>query len=133
MQSYKTPKAKLFYKRYVEDFNPYEPKKELLEILESKRVSSSGYIKPALRGKKFSEITIEDASYIGYEAKMGTDDSRLLAKLKYYIELTKDESITKDDIEELLYDKDVGLKTSNEQEPNEKVVNSDGVVKPQIF
>jgi len=129
----KTPKGKLFYKRYVENFDPYNPSEVLVEKLNKEVVPNSSYITKNMRGISFNELTIDGASYIGYEAKMGTEDKRLLAKLKYFIELAKDETIEKEEIEELLFDKEVGLKNSKEPDVNNYVVNNDGIKKPQIF
>jgi hypothetical protein len=130
-KNYKTPKGKLFYNRWIKNFNPYNPESGLIDILTKTLVSSSSYIKPSMRKKKFIDLNLEEASYIGYEAKMGTDDSRLLAKIKYFIELTKDETVSKNDVEEMLSDEEVGLIVKTDTK--EVVVNSEGVKKPAVF
>jgi len=125
---YKTPKGKLFYLKYIKDFNPYNPSDKLLNVLDTRTVSKSSYITPDLRGKKFSEITIENAEYIAYKAKMGTEDSRILAELKYFIELTKDDELTKDEVMSLLIDDEVGLIIKVDPVVDDKVIK-----KPNVF
>ena len=106
----KTPKGRIFYNRYVKDFDPYNPKESLLKELREWKTPSSGYISPARRGIIMSQMDAETASYIGYEARMGLEEIRILAKIRYFILLASDEDVTKDEVIEMLYDKDLGLK-----------------------
>lgn len=107
--NYPTPKSKLFYNRYVKNFNPYNPSDNLLGVLNESRLPKSGYLNKETRGLLISEIDIEQASYIGYSCEKISEEFRLLGKIKYFIEMAKDNTITKVEMQELLSDKEVGL------------------------
>ena len=106
---YPTPKSKLFYNRYVKNFNPYTPSDDLLGVLNESRLPKASYLNVETRGLVISEMSIEQASYIGYGCKGIPEEFRLLGKIKYFIEMAKDNSITKAEMQELLSDKEVGL------------------------
>lgn len=124
-----TPIGKVYYKKYVESFDPFNPTEELVAIISTKVVSSSDYISKSLRKKPFNELTIEDAAYIGYQANRGTDDSILMARLQYFILIAKEGILSGEEVFEMLYDDDVGIKIKN-IESNAKV--EEFVEKPKI-
>lgn len=109
-RKYKTPKGKLFYNKFVKDFDPYNPSEQLLSELRGWRTPKSGYISPAKRDISLGTMDFETSEYIAYTARMGSEDIRTLAKLRYFILLAMDEDITKSEVEELMEDDELGVK-----------------------
>ena len=109
-KKHKTPRGRLVYNRFVKDFDPYNPKKELLDELKEWRTPKSGYISPAKRDIRLNDMDFETAEYIGYTARMGREDIRILARLRYFILLAMDEDVTPIEVKEMLYDEELGLK-----------------------
>jgi hypothetical protein len=94
------PKSRLLYRKYVKEgrFNPYDPSSELREELRAWKLPSSNYIKKEFRGTSLWLMGYDTASYVAFEAIMGKPEIRLLACMRYYIELAKDEEVTRQDL-----------------------------------
>jgi len=118
-----TPMGKVYYKKYVETFDPFNPSEELVALIGTKIVSSSDYIAKALRKKPYNEMTVEEAAYVGYQANRGTDDGILMARMQYFILIAREGLLSKEEIFEMLYDDDVGIKIKQDDMPLVEVVD----------
>ena len=107
-RKYKTARGIMFYNSYIVDFNPYEPKKELIELLENTVTPSSGGVTSSKRGLKISEIDIELAEYMFYELKMKSEKLKTIAGLRYFILMALDTPI-KEDLYFLMEDEEAGI------------------------
>jgi hypothetical protein len=114
--------GKVYYKKYVETFDPFNPSEELVALIGTKTVSSSDYIAKALRKKPYNEMTLEETAYIGYQANRGTDDGILMARMQHFILLAREGLLSKEEIFEMLYDDDVGIKIKQDDKPLVEVV-----------
>lgn len=112
-----TPMGKVYYKKYVETFDPFNPSEELVALISTKTVSSSDYIAKALRKKPYNEMTLEETAYIGYQANRGTDDNILMARMQYFILIAGEGLLSKEEIFEMLCDDDVGIKIKQDDKP----------------
>ena len=117
-----TPMGKVYYKKYVETFDPFNPSEELVALIGTKTVSSSDYIAKALRKKPYNEMTVEEAAYVGYQANRGTDDGILMARMQYFILIAREGLLSREEVFEMLYDDDVGIKIKQDDKPLVEVV-----------
>jgi hypothetical protein len=114
--------GKVYYKKYVETFDPFNPSEELVALIGTKTVSSSDYIAKALRKKPYNEMTVEEAAYVGYQANRGTDDGILMARMQYFILIAREGLLSREEVFEMLYDDDVGIKIKQDDKPLVEVV-----------
>jgi len=97
-KKYKSPNGRVYYRRYVPTFNPYNPSEQLVSELKEHHLPNSNYIKKTARGMSMNDMDLDTAYFIAYEARMGREEIRLLATLKYFILNAQEEILTKEEM-----------------------------------
>lgn len=102
----RNPRSKKIYREFIVDdkFDPFNPSDKLEEELHGWKLPSSRYIAKEFRGKSIGSLNVEVASYIAFEAVMGSPEIRLLAGIRYYILFAQDEDVSKQEVYDEIID-----------------------------
>lgn len=84
-----SPRTRLLKMKYLKGFNPKKPTVELIKRFKEEQLPKSSYLNTNTRGKYINELTLDQAEYISYALKNGSDKLKLLCKLYYFCRLYK--------------------------------------------
>ncbi len=80
-----TTAEKMFNRKFKLGFNPFEPKAELMEAIKKERLSKSSFYNKLTKGKLLTELTMEQVEYVGLNLQNGSQRTRILAELYFFI------------------------------------------------
>ena len=102
-----SPRARLMRRKLLDGFNPFKPTDLLKVEVNDIVLPQSKYLGTAMRGKALKELTLEQLEYYAFDLKQGDEKAKLIAKLYYFVRLTKvmeEERLTREDIMEMVND-----------------------------
>ena len=90
MKNAKNVIEKMLERKFKKGFNPLNPNSELMDAIESERLSKSRWFNPETKGKLLIELTFAQLEYIAFKLENGSYRLHLLSELYYFIRLSKE-------------------------------------------
>ena len=103
----RSPRTKLFIKKYIEEFNPKNPSIEVMELFNNTKLPSSSYLNTSTRGKNINELSLDQLEYVAYNLKNGSEKMKLICRLRFLCKLYNDreeEGITEKEFDSIMED-----------------------------